>query len=119
MDTQSTQNDLVSSSDVNGEYVYSPKGEEIGHIDHLMIDKKSGKVAYAIMHFGGFMGLGEEAYPVPWQKLSYDTTRHGFSTDLTKEQVEGAPQPKQDWMRDRREEQRLHDHYGIAHPYWL
>lgn len=119
MQTEHSQG-LVSSADVNGETVYSPTGESIGHIDHLMIDKKSGNVAYAVMQFGDFMGIGGDHYPVPWKKLNYDTEKQGFATDLTREQVEGAPRATSDnWYGDRREEELLHQHYGVANPYWF
>ncbi|APX90407.1 photosystem reaction center subunit H [Brevirhabdus pacifica] len=109
---------LVSTSNVNGTRVFSRTGEELGHIDHLMIDKKSGKVAYAVMHFGGFLGMGEEAHPVPWNKLNYDTQRDGFVTDITREQIEGAPRRPDDWQRDRRWEEQTFTHWGVP-PYWI
>ena len=89
--TATSHSSLVSSSDVNGTNVYSRDGTHIGSIDHLTIDKQSGKVAYAVMGFGGFLGLGEDHHPVPWGKLEYDTTKEGFVTDITEEQVKGAP----------------------------
>lgn len=109
---------LVSSSDVTGTAVYGSDGAHIGSIDHLMIDKQSGNVAYAVMGFGGFLGLGEEHYPVPWSKLRYDTTRDGFVTDITEAQVQGAPQRHDGWSTDRDWERRNHDHFGATH-YWL
>lgn len=117
MNTQ-TAGSLVSSSDVNGTEVYGADGNHIGSIDHLMIDKVSGKVAYAVMGFGGFLGMGEDHYPIPWGKLRYDVSRNGFVTDLTEDQVKGAPVQDQGWDRDREWEQRTHQHYGIA-PYWI
>ena len=109
----STHGSLVSSNDVNGTNVYGSDGASIGTIDHLMIDKQSGNVAYAVMGFGGFWGLGEEHHPVPWGKLRYDTTRNGFVTDLTKAEVTGAPKRNDDWYADREWERRTHDHYGV------
>lgn len=109
---------LVSSNDVNGTAVYGTGGDKVGEIDHLMIDKQTGKVSYAVMGFGGFLGLGEEHYPVPWQKLTYDTSKGGFVTDISKEQLEGAPERRSDWHRDRDWEQRTHDHYMVPY-YWM
>ena len=109
---------MVSSSDVNGTEVFSPSGENIGTIDHLMIDKQSGRVAYAVMGFGGFLGMGEEHHPVPWSKLSYDPSRGGFSTDITREQLEGAPNRPNEWAADRKWEEETHLHYGAPF-YWL
>ncbi len=115
---QTSGHSLISSTDVNGTAVYSPSGEHLGTIDHLMIEKVSGKVTYAVMAFGGFLGIGEDHYPIPWGKLSYDITQDGYVTDLTREQLEGAPQHSADWYRDRDWEERTHRHYGV-HPYWM
>lgn len=113
-----SSNSSISSADVNGTYVYSPSGESLGTIDHLMIDKTSGKVTYAVMGFGGFLGMGEDHYPIPWAKLRYDTTQEGYVTDLTKEQLEGAPAREADWHSNRDWEERTHRHYGV-NPYWM
>ncbi|PVA08525.1 photosystem reaction center subunit H [Pelagivirga sediminicola] len=117
MNTTTTGN-LVSSSDVNGTEVFGNDGTKIGSIDHLMIDKPSGRIAYAVMGFGGFLGLGEEHHPVPWGKLRYDTQMGGFVTDITEQEVKGAPAATDNWFGNREWEQRAHDHYG-ANTYWL
>lgn len=109
---------LVSSADVNGTGVYNPAGDHVGDIDHLMIDKESGRVAYAVMGFGGFLGLGEEYYPVPWDALSYSTAQGGFVTDITKEQLQGAPQRTDTWYKDREWEKSTFDHFGVPY-YWI
>lgn len=114
----STHGNLVSSTDVNGTEVYGRDGAHIGSIDHLMIDKQSGKVAYAVMGFGGFLGMGEEHHPVPWSKLSFDTAQNGFVTDITEQEVKGAPARNENWYADREWEQRTHDHYR-AQNYWI
>lgn len=111
-------NPLISSQDVDGTRVYSPDGEKLGHIDALMIDKLSGKVAYAVMRFGGFLGMGEEHYPIPWSKLSYDTELDGYVTGITREQLQNAPERREDWDRDRAWEEGYFSYYG-AMPYWL
>lgn len=116
-EVKSRGSSLVSSNDVNGQYVYARNGEHIGTIDHLMIDKVSGKVAYAVMTFGGFLGVGEEEHPVPWQKLSYDPSKGGFVTDISEDDVRGAPERSDTWIEDRDFEDRMHRHYGTA-PYW-
>lgn len=109
---------LVSSADVNGNAVYGRDGERIGTIDHLMIDKLTGKVAYAVMGFGGFLGLGEAHYPIPWSKLSFDVTRDGFVTDLTEAEVSSAPTVAENSPWDRQWETQTHEHYRIP-PYWI
>lgn len=114
----STKQNLVSSADVNGTAVYGSDRTKIGSIDHLMIDKQSGKVAYAAMGFGGFLGLGEDHHPVPWSKLRYDTAVDGFVTDITEQQVKTAPAATETSYADRDWEQRSHDHYQ-ADQYWL
>jgi PRC-barrel domain protein len=55
-----------------------------------MIDKRSGKVAYAVVSFGGFLGMGEDYYPMPWSKLDYDTSLGGYRVDITEDQLKGA-----------------------------
>jgi sporulation protein YlmC with PRC-barrel domain len=115
--TRSTSS-MVSSSDVNGTEVYSPSGEHLGQIDHLMIDKTSGQIAYAVMTFGGFLGIGADEHPVPWKKLSYDTNLGGFVTDITAQQLTGAPQRSDRWYDDRDYQRRSYDYYGVS-PYWL
>ncbi|GHF71862.1 PRC-barrel domain-containing protein [Seohaeicola zhoushanensis] len=109
---------LVSSDNVNGTDVYGRDGAHIGAIDHLMIDKASGKVAYAVMGFGGFLGLGEDYRPVPWGKLTYDPVQGGFVTDLTEAEVQGAPERHDRWYDDRDWERRTHEHYGVP-IYWI
>ncbi|RVV99167.1 PRC-barrel domain containing protein [Mesobaculum littorinae] len=117
-DTTRPTRALVASTEVDGTEVYSPTGDHLGHIDHLMIDKVSGRVAYAVMAFGGFMGMGEEHHPIPWAKLRYDPTRGGFTSDVTREEVEGAPSRPRDWRDDRAWEESAFSHYGVT-PYWI
>ncbi len=112
-----TPSSMVSSADVNGTEVYSPTGDHLGQIDHLMIDKTSGQIAYAVMTFGGFLGIGAGEHPVPWKKLSYDTNLGGFVTDITEEQLTGAPARSDNWFDDREYQQRSYDYYGVV-PYW-
>ena len=108
---------LISSTDVTGTAVYSPNGDHVGTIDHLMIDKQTGKIGYAVMGFGGFLGLGEEHYPVPWGKLSYDTRLGGYVTDITAKQLEGVPARDEGWHNDREWEKRTYSHFGMPY-YW-
>ena len=109
---------MVSSADVNGTEVYSHAGEHLGEINHLMIDKQSGHIAYAVMSFGGFLGIGAGEHPLPWKKLSYDTNLGGFVTDVTGEQLTGAPERSDGWFDDRDYQRRSYDYYGVS-PYWL
>ena len=111
---------LIESDRVEGTTVYDPQGNNIGSIKRLMIEKLSGKVAYAVMSFGGFLGMGSEEHAVPWSKLTYDTSLGGYRTDITEQQLRGAPtfsrDPNWNWS-DRSREQELHDHYRAPY-YW-
>jgi hypothetical protein len=109
--------ELISSEDVNGTIVYGSDGKKIGEIDHLMIDKMSGRVAYAVISFGGFLGLGHSHYPVPWGALSYDMKLSGFRTNITEQHLKDAPEFSDDSWGDRDWEVRTHRHY-IAPHYW-
>ena len=108
---------LISSEDVEGADVYDPKGNKIGDIDHLMIDKISGRVTYAVMGFGGFIGLGHSHYPIPWAALKYDTKLNGFVTGITESQLKDAPAFSDDSWSDRNWETQTFQHYKVT-PYW-
>jgi len=111
---------LIESDRVEGTYVYDPNGSHVGTIKRLMIEKISGKVAYAVMSFGGFLGMGADEHTIPWNKLNYDTSLGGYRTDITEEQLRGAPtfyrDRDYDWS-DRDRERDLHDYWG-SRPYW-
>jgi hypothetical protein len=108
---------LISSEDVEETKVYGPDGNNIGEIDHLMIDKVSGRVAYAVMSFGGFLGLGHSHYPVPWGALTFDTSLDGYRTNIAEQQLKDAPEFSDDTWGDRDWEIRTHKHYTAPH-YW-
>ena len=82
---------LIASDKVEGTAVYNRAGERLGSVYNVMIDKFSGQVAYAVMSFGGFLGVGERYHPLPWRALTYDTKLGGYVVDLGREQLEGAP----------------------------
>jgi len=67
------------------------RGDKLGSIDDLMIDKFSGQVRYAVMEFGGFLGMGTDRYPIPWSMLKYDTAQDGYVVPLDKDRLKGAP----------------------------
>ena len=81
---------LISSEDATD--VYGIGEEAIGQIDHLLIEKISGRVAYAVMSFGGFLGLARNHYPIPWSALKYDTALQGYRTGITEGQLKDAPE---------------------------
>ncbi len=111
---------LIGSDKVAGTDVYDRTGEHIGSIEKVMIGKLDGKVSYAVLSFGGFFGIGDDHYPLPWEKLRYDEKLGGYRADITKEQVEGAPKYNRDsdydWSHSTQE--RLYAHYGQP-PYWM
>ena len=83
--------DLIASDKVEGTAVYNSQGERMGTVKDFMVNKRSGQVAYAVMSFGGFLGIGESFHPLPWKVLTYDTGKGGYVVDLTRQQLEGAP----------------------------
>jgi sporulation protein YlmC with PRC-barrel domain len=88
---------LIESDRVEGTAVYDRNGNRIGSVKRLMIDKKTGQVAYTVLSFGGFLGLGSEEHTIPWSKLDYDTSLGGFRTDITEDQLRGAPTFYRGW----------------------
>ena len=82
---------LVLSSRVTGTPVYDQAGNRLGHVDDLSIEKETGRAIYAIVSFGGFLGIGEKFHPVPWALLTYDVSQGGFVVPLTEASLKGAP----------------------------
>lgn len=93
-------NPVISSERVEGTAVYNAAGDKLGTIDDLMIDKVSGQVRYAVMEFGGFLGMGTDRYPIPWNMLEYDTSQEGYVVPLDKAKLEGAPRYADDSVPD-------------------
>ena len=110
---------LIGSDKVEGTAVYGADEKKIGSIERVMIDKTSGKVAYAILSFGGFMGMGEDYYPVPWSTLKYDSNLEGYRVSLTEDQLKKAPKysSSTDWNWNRDNDHRVYDYYRTD-PYW-
>jgi len=111
---------LISSRRVEGTKVYNKAGEKLGSIHSVMINKTSGHVVYALLSFGTFLGLGGNVYPVPWPMLDYDPERDGYVVDLTREQIENAPNlglDEADRPRQRSEEELVYAYYGQV-PHW-
>jgi hypothetical protein len=112
--------DLISADKVEGTSVYSREGEKLGSIYGLMIDKFSGRVIYAVMSFGGFLGIGDRYHPLPWSVLTYDPGQGGYVVDLDRNLLEAAPtygaSEMPDWA-DPTWGRRVHDYYG-ARAYW-
>jgi len=114
------QGNLIGSDKVEGTAVYGANSEKIGSIERVMIDKMSGKVSYAVLAFGGFLGLGlglgHDHYPIPWASLKYDTSLGGYRTAVTEQQLKGAPKyaSDSDWSwSDTTKTRGVNDYYGI------
>lgn len=90
-DPSDTRGRLIAADQVEGTSIYNRKGESLGSIEDVMIDKVSGRIAYAVAGFGGFLGIGNRHYPLPWDKLKYDTRMGGYVVDLDREVLESAP----------------------------
>jgi sporulation protein YlmC with PRC-barrel domain len=106
---------LIASNKVEGTAVYNRQGERLGEVYNFMVDKRSGQVAYAVLSFGGFLGIGDSYYPLPWKALTYDTGKGGYVVDLDKSRLEGAPSYARsevpDWG-DPSFGRRIDDYYG-------
>ena len=106
---------LIASNKVEGTPVYNRAGESLGTIYNFMVDKVTGQVAYAVMSFGGFLGLGESYHPLPWKALVYDTRLEGYVVDIDPTQLENAPHhgAGEDPFTDPAYGERLRDFYGV------
>ncbi len=110
---------LIASDKVEGTAVYNRQGEHIGSVYTVMIDKYSGQVAYAVLGFGGFLGVGERYHPLPWKALDYDPRLGGYVAEVSREQLERAPSYASDeapWDNPGYGRS-VHDYYGMAYLY--
>jgi sporulation protein YlmC with PRC-barrel domain len=82
---------LIASNKVEGTAVYNRQDERLGSVYNFMVDKRTGKVEYAVLSFGGFLGIGDDYYPLPWKALNYDTRLEGYVVDLDKNRLREAP----------------------------
>ena len=108
--------DLIGSDKVEGTSVYGSNKEKIGSIERVMIEKRSGKVAYAVLSFGGILGIGDEHYPLPWSTLTYEPSLGGYLTNVSEDQIKGAPKygRSDDWNWDDTQRSRsVNDYYGV------
>jgi|ERR1700674_356465 len=89
-DTRETAS-LIAADKVEGTAVYRSNGDKVGKIERVMIDKRTGRVAYAVSSFGGFLGIGDDHYPLPWGLLDYNERLGGYEVNITDQQLKGAP----------------------------
>ena len=117
---------LILASRVVGTPVFDRSGTRLGHVADVSIDKASGKTIYAIMSFGGFLGIGEKFHPIPWSLLHFDPERGGYIVPLDRTALEGAPAYERDELvalggpTHQRYGERIFDYYGPFGPlpYW-
>lgn len=110
---------LIASDKVQSTPVRRRDGEKLGTIERVMIDKRSGHVAYAVMSFGGFLGMGSDYRAVPWNALHYNETLDAYELDMPDDRLRGAPVMTDDesvWL-DPRWNRSVHDYYGVP-PFW-
>jgi hypothetical protein len=111
---------LIGSDKVEGTPVYGRDERKIGMLQRVMIDKISGTVAFAVISFGGFLGIGEDYYPIPWSNLKYDNRVGGYVVGITEEQLKSAPKfsKNTDWDWSNRERDRdVNGYYGSPRSY--
>jgi PRC-barrel domain len=110
---------LIGSDKVEGTPVYRSNGDKVGRIERVMIDKITGKVAYAVMSFGGFLGIGEDYYPLPWSLLTYNPRLDGYEVNIGEQQLKGAPKYSKhetwDWA-SRERSKTVYDYYNVPLP---
>jgi sporulation protein YlmC with PRC-barrel domain len=108
---------LIASDKVEGTRVYNKQGDRLGSIRNFMVNKTSGRVEYAVLEFGGILGIGSEFYPLPWDLLSYDERLGGYAVAIDKEKLEGAPRYRdRDPMWDELYGQQVYGYYGMPYP---
>lgn len=120
MKTTLDQPRVLSASTLAGDAVTNAKGEKLGKIEEFMIDLEKGRIAYAVLSFGGFLGLGDKLFAIPWEALRLDTDKHEFILGVDKAALKNAPGfDKSDWpdFADRSWGAGVYGYYGYK-PYW-
>ena len=113
--------DLIAADKVQGTDVYTRHRDRAGEIEDIMIDKISGRVAYAIVAFGGFLGMGETRRAIPWSVLHYDTELGGYIAEVDDAVLKDAPNEVSSddrYYRDMDWNTRVYTHFGVP-PYWI
>lgn len=121
-----TDQRLILGSRVNGTPVFDKNGDRIGHVDDLSIERGTGRVVYAIMSFGGFLGIGEKFHPLPWSMLDFDPDLDGYVVPMDRAALESAPNYGREELVElggaslRQYDQRIFEYYGPygPMPYW-
>jgi len=116
-----TMTKVLSASTITGDDVFNTSGEKLGHIKDLMIDTGTGRIAYAVLSFGGLFGMGDKLFAIPFKALRLRPEEKAFELDVDKSQLERSHGfDKDDWpdMADQRWQTEVHTVYGID-PYWI
>lgn len=116
----SANRSTLSAGTLIGDEVINLSGEKVGSIKDIMLDIETGRIAYAVLSCGGFLGIGDKLFAVPWNSLSLDADKHAFVFDVDKDRLKQAPGfDKDNWpdMSDRTWGAGVHDYYGVS-PYW-
>lgn len=111
---------LLSTSKITGRSVTNAEGEDLGDVKDVVVDLDSGNVAYAVISFGGFLGIGDKYFAVPWDALTIEGYKDKVLMDVDKKTLENAPGfDKDEWPSspDRGFVSQVHEHYGYK-PYW-
>ena len=109
---------LMGSDTLMGNDVYNSDGEDLGDIKEFMIDMSSGRIAYAVLSFGGLLGMGDKLFAVPWKALALDTVNKRFTLNVPKDRLKGAPGfDKNNWpsMADKTWASGVHTFYGTSY----
>jgi len=112
--------EVMAADTLKGNDVVNAAGEDLGDIEAIMLDVQSGRVAYAVLSFGGFLGMGGKFFAIPWQALTLDTERKCFVLNIEKDRLDTAPGfDKDHWpsMADETWANSIHTYYGTD-PYW-
>lgn len=112
--------EIMSASTLDGEKVVNSAGEDLGKIEDIMLDVTAGRIAYAVLSFGGFLGMGDKLFAIPWSALTLDVANKCFILDVPKERLEDAPGfDKDHWpaMAERSWATEVHAYYEVS-PYW-
>ena len=112
--------EVMAAGSLEGETVLNLAGDTLGEIEEIMLDVRSGRIAYAVLAVGGFLGIGEKYFAVPWRALTLDADRKCFVLDVDKDRLENAPGFDRDnWpsMADESWATTIHEYYRTQ-PYW-
>ena len=119
MTTASGHTQAIRATKVTGTSVYNTAGEKIGHVEDVVLDKLSDSIMFAVIGFGGFLGVGEKYHPVPWSLLDYDKSKNGYVVSLSKDVLQAAP--AYDVEELTRDDGKIRDttyKYYKVNPYW-